>query len=78
MNLKESILSLSRLFSVSGHETVSNAELEALTEGLFDQHTSDPMGNHLFVKKCHRENAPKILLDVHFDEIGMMVTQVKV
>lgn len=77
MNLKESILSLSRLFSVSGHETVSNAELEALTEGLFDQHTSDPMGNHLFVKKCHRENAPKILLDVHFDEIGMMVTQVK-
>ena len=77
MNLRETILSLCELFSVSGNEKASNAELERLVEGMFDQHTVDPMGNHLFVKKCGRDNAPKILIDTHFDEIGMMVTGIK-
>ena len=77
MNLKETILSLCGLMSVSGNEKVASAELEALVGSVFDEHRVDPMGNHLFVKKCGRENAPKILLDTHFDEIGMMVTGIK-
>ena len=77
MNLKETILSLCGLMSVSGNEKVASAELEALVGSGFDEHRVDPMGNHLFVKKCGRENAPKILLDTHFDEIGMMVTGIK-
>lgn len=77
MNLKETILSLCGLMSVSGNEKVASAELEAIVGSVFDEHKVDPMGNHLFVKKCGRENAPKILIDTHFDEIGMMVTDIK-
>ena len=77
MNLKETILSLCGLMSVSGNEKVASAELEAIIGSVFDEHKVDPMGNHLFIKKCGRENAPKILIDTHFDEIGMMVTGIK-
>lgn len=77
MNLKESILSLSTLFSISGNEKVSSQALGDLMGDVFDEHWVDPVGNHLFVKKCGRENAPKILIDAHFDEIGMMVTGIK-
>ncbi len=77
MELKERILSLCRLFSVSGNEKAGYAAIEEQTKGLFDAHTVDAMGNHLLVRKCGRENAPKILIDTHFDEIGMMVTDIK-
>ena len=77
MNLKDSILSLSALMSISGNEKVASQALEGLLGDVFDQHMVDPVGNHVFVKKCGRENAPKILIDAHFDEIGMMVTGIK-
>ena len=77
MNLKETIFSLCRLFSVSGNEKVSSDALDALIGHAFDEHHVDAVGNHVFVKKCGRENAPKILVDTHFDEIGMMVTGIK-
>lgn len=77
MNLKETILSLCHLMSISGNEKVVTAELDAIMGSVFDEHLVDPMGNHLFIKKCGRENAPKILIDTHFDEIGMMVTGIK-
>ena len=77
MNLKEIILSLCGLMSVSGNEKVASSELDAIMGSVFDEHRVDPMGNHLFIKKCGRENAPKILIDTHFDEIGVMVTGIK-
>ena len=77
MNLKETILSLCGLMSISGNEKVASAQLDAIMGSVFDEHRVDPMGNHLFIKKCGRDNAPKILLDAHFDEIGMMVTGIK-
>ncbi|MBQ9779804.1 MAG: M20/M25/M40 family metallo-hydrolase [Clostridia bacterium] len=77
MNLKETIMSLCGLMSVSGNEKAASAELDAIMGSVFDEHLVDPMGNHLFIKKCGRENAPKILIDTHFDEIGMMVTGIK-
>ena len=77
MNLKETILSLCGLMSVSGNEKVASKELDAIVGSVFDEHRVDPMGNHLFIKKCGRDNAPMILLDTHFDEIGMMVTGIK-
>lgn len=77
MNLKQTILSLCGLMSVSGNEKVATKELDTIVGSVFDEHRVDPMGNHLFIKKCSRENAPKILIDTHFDEIGMMVTGIK-
>lgn len=77
MTLKELIISLSRIMSVSGNERRGGEELEALIGGVFDEHRTDALGNHLFIKKCGRPNAPVILVDTHFDEIGMMVTNIK-
>ena len=39
----------------------------------FDEMQVDALGNHLFIKRCGRQDAPKILIDTHLDEIGMMV-----
>ncbi len=77
MTLKELIVSISRIMSVSGNERRGGEELKSLIGGVFDEYRTDALGNHLFIKKCGRPNAPKILVDTHFDEIGMMVTGIK-
>lgn len=77
MTLKELIIALSGVMSVSGNERRGGQELDALVGEVFDEHRTDALGNHLFIKRCGRPNAPKILVDTHFDEIGMMVTAIK-
>ena len=77
MTLKDLIVSLSGIMSVSGNERRGGEELKQLIGGVFDDYRTDALGNHLFIKKCGRPNAPRILVDTHFDEIGMMVTGIK-
>lgn len=74
--LKRFIIELCSVMSVSGFEKRGTDELIRLTGGMLDVPCVDGVGNHLFVKKCGRENAPKVLLDAHFDEIGMIVTEI--
>ena len=76
MELKELIVALSGLMSITGHEGYETDKLSALLSG-FDEEITDKVGNHIFVKRCGRENAPRILIDTHFDEIGMIVTDIK-
>jgi endoglucanase len=77
MTLKELIVALCGIMSVSGSERRGGEELCGLVGGVFDEYRTDALGNHLFVKRCGRPHAPKILVDTHFDEIGMMVTGIK-
>lgn len=77
MTLKELIISLAGIMSVSGNESRGREELKGLIGGVFDEYRTDALGNHLFIKKCGVPHAPKILVDTHFDEIGMMVTDIK-
>ena len=77
MELKELIISLCGIPSISGRECMGEDELDALIGDVFDEHRSDAVGNQLFIKRCGKPNAPKILVDTHFDEIGMMVTGIK-
>ena len=76
MDLKSLITSLCGLYSVSGAEAASTQGAEHILYDLFDEHVTDGVSNHVFIKRCGRKNAPKILLDAHFDEIGMMVTDI--
>lgn len=76
MDLKALITSLCGLYSVSGAEAASTQGAERILYDLFDEHVTDGVGNHVFIKRCGRKNAPKILVDAHFDEIGMMVTDI--
>ena len=77
MTLKELIISLCGIMSVSGNERRGGEELQRLVGGVFDEYRTDALGNHLFIKRCGHPHAPKILVDTHFDEIGMMVTGIK-
>lgn len=77
MKLKDLIVSLSELMSVTGYERYSTDALYGVISKYFDESYTDKIGNHIFVKRCGRKNAPKILIDCHFDEIGMMVTGIK-
>lgn len=62
--------------SVTGYETYDAARLATMMVG-FDEQYTDAVGNQIFVRRCGRENAPTILLDTHFDEIGLYVSDIR-
>ena len=74
--LKNDILRLCGIMSVSGFEYRATAEIEELYRNDFDEILSDRVGNIVLVKRCGRDGAPAILVDTHFDEVGMIVSEV--
>lgn len=76
MELKKLIVDLSSLMSIGGFERFEREELLSLIASDFDENYIDNVGNQIFIKKCGKENAPKIMLDAHMDEIGMYVTEI--
>jgi len=77
MEFKDFIISFASLMSVTGYESYDADKLDSLIFDIFDESFTDAVGNRFFVKKCGRENAPRILVDAHMDEIGMVVTDIK-
>ena len=68
---------LSYLCSLGGPSGFESAVAKAATELLrpwVDQVTIDKMGTVIGVRRCGKENAPKLLLDAHLDEIGFLIT----
>ena len=60
--------------SVSGAERYACARLDALLSRVFDEVRSDPVGNTYGIRRSARPDAPTLLIDAHFDTIGMVVT----
>ncbi len=75
MELRNLIPAMAGLMSVTGYETYDAAALTPLLRG-FDEDTTDTVGNRILVRRCGRENAPRILIDTHFDEIGFFVSEI--
>ena len=75
-DLKDFIFSLCSVMSVSGFEKRAEAQISELTKGMFDSDYTDAVGNHILLKKCNRQGAPRVLIDAHLDEIGMIVTDI--
>lgn len=73
---KQLLLALSDMMSVSGSESRSLPALRELVLPYFDSCEEMPNGSMLFFKRCGRENAPVLMLEAHFDEIGMLVSGV--
>lgn len=73
-NTKEIIEKLVPIMSVSGHEERGREELLAVYSEPFDEYFLHSSGTHVFIKRCKKENAPRLMIDAHFDEIGMIVT----
>ena len=75
-HFKRIIPALASLCSVSGSEYRNAENIKGMFGECFDSIESDTVGNLTFFKSCGRENAPKIMIDTHYDEIGFMVTDV--
>lgn len=76
-NPKEMLSALSPLMSVSGFERRDRDRLLSLVTPYFDEYREDAVGNYFFIKKSGLENAPLMLIDTHYDEIGMLVIDIK-
>ncbi len=71
--MRELIRALSGTMSISGFETKSRDRLKELIGGVFDECIEYPNGNYVFIKRCGRADASMIMLDAHYDEVGMIV-----
>jgi endoglucanase len=74
--LKELIRSLVEAFGPSGHEDGVRSVISSHIEKHCDSMSVDTMGNLIAVKKSGAENAPKIMVAAHMDEIGAMVSYI--
>lgn len=74
MEIFEIITRLCSMEGPSGFEDSVAAAACELLRPYMDEVSTDVMGNVIGVRRCGRENAPKLMLDAHLDEIGFIVT----
>lgn len=72
----ELIKKLSGMHAVSGYEYRINRAIRELLLPYCDDVRIDTLGNVIGVKKCGRNNAPRLLIEAHIDEIGLMVKNI--
>ena len=77
IDLTELTLSLASLMSVTGHTRYSKDKLLEIVSPYFDEVRETRLGCYHLIRRCGKENAKRILVDAHFDEIGMIVTEIK-
>jgi endoglucanase len=74
--MRELIKQLSDMRGISGFEYRLTDKIADMFKEYADEVNIDALGNVIAVKKCGIENAPKIMIEAHCDEIGLMVTSV--
>lgn len=58
----------------SGFEGPAVSAARELLSPLVDETSVDRLGSVIGLRRCGKENAPKVLLDAHLDEVGLIVT----
>ena len=74
MNYETVLGQLCAMSGPSGFESQVVQAAAKLLENVMDEVHIDKMGSVLGVRRCGKENAPKLLLDAHLDEIGFIIT----
>ena len=74
MNYEQTLSRLCALSGPSGFETRVAEAAAKLLRPLADEVYTTPLGSVVGVRRCGAENALKLLLDAHLDEIGFIVT----
>ena len=74
MNYEDMLGRLCVLSGPSGFEEKVARAAEELLRPLADEVHTTRLGSVVGVRRCGRENAPRLLLDAHLDEIGFIVT----
>lgn len=73
MNYTEALRMLTGIMTIPGFERSAAKQISQSFGEYFEEIKVDAAGNMVLLKKCGRENAPKIMLDAHLDEVGMIV-----
>ncbi len=74
--MRKLVRQLSDLRGISGFEYRINNEVKNILSKYCDEVRIDALGSVIGVKKCNKPNAPKLMIEAHMDEIGLMVTSV--
>ena len=74
MNYEAVLGELCALAGPSGFESPVAEAAACLLKDVMDEVHIDKMGSVLGMRRCGKENAPKLLLDAHLDEIGFIIT----
>ena len=76
LDFKETVRFLTAIPSIAGCEKFAAEKIREKFGDLFDEIYTDAARNIVLVKKSAKitENAKKVMLDAHFDEIGMIVS----
>ena len=77
MGMRQALGRLCTCTAPSGFEGPAAAVAAELLRPLVDEVSIDRMGNVLGVRRSKTPGAPKLLLDAHLDEIGLIVTGVE-
>lgn len=72
----ELIKKLSDMRAISGFEYKISENVKELFAPYSDEVYIDALGSVIAVKKCGKENAPKVMIEAHMDEIGLMVKDI--
>ena len=75
-NLLSLARSLTSGCSISGFEDGGQEALEKIRDAYFDEMKREPAGSYILTRKARKKGYPRIMLDAHMDEVGMMVTEV--
>ncbi len=74
--MKKLIKRLSDMRGISGFEYRHTSEIAKMFEKYCDEVVIDSLGSVIAVKRCGLENAPKIMIEAHCDEIGLIITSI--
>lgn len=74
--MRDTLKKLCALRAVSGFEYRIFDEAAKLFKPYADEVYSDRLGNLIAVKRCGKENAKRVMIEAHMDEIGLMVREI--
>lgn len=74
--MKALIKELSNMRGISGFEYLITDRIKEMFLPYADEVYTDALGSVIACKKCSKENAPRIMIEAHCDEIGLMVTSI--
>ena len=71
------IKEVTELSAISGHEVPVRSYLREKLTPHVDEVVTDGLGGIFGVRHAEAENAPRVLVAAHMDEVGFMVSEIK-
>lgn len=66
---------MTQVVGIAGNERYVSQCLKSYLEPYCDEIVYDHLGSLFAVKRCHKDNAKKVMVCGHMDEVGLMITE---